>query len=91
MKYQTEGTLTDKQQDYNDAYEAGYKKAVLDYLVLSSKPDDLHVALSDSLLAFKYIRETYGDLYGVNFYCLQDKLEEQIRISANRINSISST
>ena len=86
MKYQTEGILTDKQQDYNDAYEDGYKKAVLDYLVLANTTDDLHVALCDALTGWKYIREIYGDLYGVGWEHVQEKLEEQIIASAKRIN-----
>ena len=87
MKYETEGFLTDAQQDYNSAYEDGFKQAILNHLVLANKPDDLHVALCDALSGWKYIRGTYGDLYGVGWDRVQEKLEEQIRASAKRINS----
>jgi hypothetical protein len=47
--------------------------------------DELHLTLCDALSGWKYIRETHGDLYGVGWDRVQERLERQIKISAKRI------
>ena len=51
------------------------------------KADQLHLTLCDALSGWKYIRETYGDLYGVGWDRVQKRLEEQITANAKRIKN----
>ena len=47
--------------------------------------DELHLTLCDALAGWKYIRETHGDLYGVGWDRVQERLERQILESADRL------
>ena len=52
---------------------------------LKENADELHKTLCDALAGWKYIREHHGDLYGVGWDRVQDRLETQIKESAKRI------
>ena len=46
--------------------------------------DELRLTLCDALAGWKYIREAHGDLYGVGWDRVQDRLEMQIAITEQR-------
>ena len=56
---------------------------------LNAVPDELHLTLCDALSGWQYIRETYGDLYGVGWDRVEHRLEEQIKKSAKRLRILS--
>lgn len=47
--------------------------------------NELHSALTDALSGWEYIREQHGDLYGVGWDRVEQKLKKQISINAKRI------
>ncbi len=49
--------------------------------------DELHLTLCDALSGWKYIRYTHGDLYGVGWDRVQERLEAQITLSAKRLGT----
>jgi hypothetical protein len=49
--------------------------------------DELHRTLCDAKSGWRYIRETHGDLYGVGWDRVENRLQEQIEISAARLKA----
>lgn len=51
------------------------------------EPDELHLTLCDALSGWQYIREQHGDLYGVGWDRVEDRLKAQITDSSERLKS----
>lgn len=61
----------------------------LDGLVGQAGVDELHRTLCDALAGWRYIRETHGDLYGVGWERVENRLVQQIRESAERLKKLT--
>ena len=54
---------------------------------LKIEPDELHRTLCDALSGWRYIREAHGDLYGVGWDRVENRLNTQITQSAIRLKA----
>lgn len=48
--------------------------------------DELHLTLCDALSGWQYIRQQHGDLYGVGWDRVEDRLKAQISRSSDRLH-----
>ena len=61
----------------------------IDGLVGQVVVDELHKTLCDALAGWRYIRETHGDLYGVGWARIENRLRQQIKESAARLKILT--
>ena len=73
-------TLTDRIAELEKQIsELKYEKSSGVYDLTKTLTDDVKDALMDALSGWKYIRHSHGDLYGVGWDRVQDKLEAILR------------